>query len=62
MCRTARAGCYFPLGAAPLPVAPLPVLLSPAGAPGDEVLPLGVLCAAAIPALPATRARASRAD
>ena len=24
-------------------MAPLPVLLSPAGAPGDEVLPLGVL-------------------
>lgn len=47
----------MPLGAAPLPVAPLPVLLLPAGEPEVEVLPFGVLWAAAIPALTATRAR-----
>lgn len=52
----------MPLGAAPLPVAPFPVLLSPAGAPEVEVLPLGVLCAEAMPALAATRERARRAD
>lgn len=53
---------YRPLGAAPLPVAPLPLLSEPAGAPAVEVSRFGVLCAAAIPALLATSARARRAD
>ena len=40
----------------------MPELPEPAAAPEVEVSPLGVLCAAAMLALPATRVRARRAD
>lgn len=53
---------YLPEGAAPLPVAPLPVLLSPAAAPEVDVLPLGVLWAAAPATLAQNRATARTAD
>lgn len=62
LCLRSRRVAYFPLGAAPLPVAPLPVLLVPPVDPGLEVLPFGVLCAAARLTLPARSVSARMAE